>query len=209
MGEFSLLNNMPELVSKLSIFLFIIAGNFASDIYSCGLRHIFNKYMFIKHIIGFFIMLFFIGLVQEKLDIMTKIIQSIILYTWYIFIMRSPAFISLIVIIIICIIYLLYLYINDLKIKLDENKEINEKNSELIEKYEYIINILFVISFILSVFGTIIYIYVLKRNYRNDFGIIEFLLGVSHEDCFNKKTIDEFKKNPLFFDIQKIIIRRK
>jgi hypothetical protein len=69
------INDMTLLVSKLSIFIFIIAGNFSSDIFSCGLRQFLDRYMIIKHIVGFFIMLFFVGLLLEQANFITKIIE--------------------------------------------------------------------------------------------------------------------------------------
>ena len=65
--------NFSKDMSKLSIFLFIIAGNYVGDIYSCGLRHLFNKYMFLKHIIGILIMIFFVGLTDVDLTMYEKI----------------------------------------------------------------------------------------------------------------------------------------
>tara|TARA_B100001769_G_scaffold62417_2_gene46193 strand:+ start:147 stop:779 length:633 start_codon:yes stop_codon:yes gene_type:complete len=196
-------SNFPQIVSKLSIFLFIIAGNYVGDIYSCGIRNFMKEYMFFKHIIGVFIMLFFVGLIQDKLTIQQRIIQSFILYFWFIFIMRAPTIISLTVICIIAIIYIIDLYINDLKNKLEENKEINEKNSILIEKYKNINNFLFIISLTISILGMIIYLYILKKNLGKKFNIVNFLLGTKDQECFKSENLNMFKKNPLFWDIQK------
>ena len=50
MIDYLFLKDLYLTVSKLSIFIFIIAGNYVGDIYSCGLRHIFNEYMLLtKH----------------------------------------------------------------------------------------------------------------------------------------------------------------
>ena len=124
------ITNFSKIVGKLSIFLFIIAGNFVGDIYSCGLRHIFNEFILVKHIIGFFILLFFVGLVQENIDFKIRIIQSVILYIWFIFIMRSPMIITLFVIFIIIFIFLIDLYIGDLKNKIEKIKENIDKTNE-------------------------------------------------------------------------------
>jgi hypothetical protein len=203
MINYESLTSFSQIVSKLSIFLFIIAGNYVGDIYSCGIRNFMKEYMFVKHIIGFFIMLFFVGLVQEKLNITQRISQSFILYFWFIFIMRAPTIITMTAIFIICIIYVIDLYISDLKTKLQENKEINEENNKLINQYTNINNFLFVISFLISIIGTSIYIYILKRNLGNKFNIITFLLGTRDQECFSKEILKKFKNNPLFYDIQK------
>ena len=203
MINYESLTGFSQIVSKLSIFLFIIAANYVGDIYSCGIRNFMKEYMFVKHIIGFFIMLFFVGLVQDKLTITKRVTQSIILYFWFIFIMRAPTIITITVIFLICIIYIIDLYISDLKIKLEENKEINEKNNRLIEQYTSVNNFLFVISFLMSIIGTSIYIYILKRNLGRKFSIISFLLGTRDQECFSKDIKKQFKDNPLFYDIQK------
>ena len=203
MINYESLTDFSQIVSKLSIFLFIIAGNYVGDIYSCGIRNFMKEYMFVKHIIGFFIMLFFVGLIQEKSTITQRISQSFILYFWFIFIMRAPTIITISAIFLICLIYIIDLYISDLKIKLEENKEINEKNSKLIEQYTNINNFLFIISFLISILGTSIYIYILKRNLGKNFSIVTFLLGTRDQECFTKDILKKFKNNPLFYDIQK------
>lgn len=209
MFNFDVINNYSNIVSKLSIFLFIIAANLVSDIYSCGIRHLLKEYMIVKHIVGFFIMLFFVGLVQEKLDIQSKFSQSVLLYIWFIFIMRSPMIITIVTIILICTIYLINLYIEDLKNKLEENKELSDENTKLVDLFTNINNILFIISFIISVVGTLIYLFALKKHMGKKFDIINFLLGTRDQECYNKVIYEKFKKYPFLFDIKKITKNKK
>tara|TARA_X000000368_G_scaffold407810_1_gene387685 strand:- start:5974 stop:6600 length:627 start_codon:yes stop_codon:yes gene_type:complete len=197
------LSGFSQTVSKLSIFIFIVAANFVGDIFSCGLRHFMEENMILKHIIGLLIMIFFVGLMQEKLSIQKKFTQSILLYLWFIFIMKSPVIITIASIIIIIIIYIIDLYITDLKLKLEENKEINEENSKLITQYSNINNFLFIISLILSITGTFIYIYILKRNFGKKFNVARFLLGTRDQECFKKDIRVKFHNNPLFWDIER------
>ena len=118
-------------VSKLAIFIFIIAGNYAGDTLSCNLRSIIRDNMIAKHILGIFIVLIFIGISQEELDIFNKIILSIFLYIWYIFIMRSPTSITLTVIGIIIILYIIQEAINDLQKKINDNiSEVDSKKTQ-------------------------------------------------------------------------------
>ncbi len=209
MEHTSILTNLSLVVSKLSIFLFIIAGNYVGDIYSCGIRQFMKEYMIVKHIIGLFIMLFFVGLIQEKLTVQMRILQSVLLYIWFIFIMRAPMIITLIAILIICIIYIIDLYINDLKNKLDENEELSEENSNRIDLFTNISNILFVISFIISILGTGIYVYLLKSNLGKKFDINRFLLGYRDQECFSKDVYKRFKQNSIFYDIKTATNRYK
>ena len=209
MEHTSILTNLSLVVSKLSIFLFIIAGNYVGDIYSCGIRQFMKEYMIVKHIIGLFVMLFFVGLIQEKLTVQMRILQSVLLYIWFIFIMRAPMIITLIAILIICIIYIIDLYINDLKNKLDENEELSEENSNRIDLFTNICNILFVISFIISILGTGIYVYLLKSNLGKKFDINRFLLGYRDQECFSKDVYKRFKQNSIFYDIKTATNRYK
>jgi len=209
MEHTSILTNLSLVVSKLSIFLFIIAGNYVGDIYSCGIRQFMKEYMIVKHIIGLFVMLFFVGLIQEKLTVQMRILQSVLLYIWFIFIMRAPMIITLIAILIICIIYIIDLYINDLKNKLDENEELSEENSNRIDLFTNISNILFVISFIISILGTGIYVYLLKSNLGKKFDIHRFLLGYRDQECFSKDVYKRFKQNSIFYDIKTATNRYK
>tara|TARA_B100001778_G_C18424934_1_gene555034 strand:- start:108 stop:743 length:636 start_codon:yes stop_codon:yes gene_type:complete len=203
MINYESLSSFSHVVSKLSIFIFIIAANYVGDIFSCGVRNFMKEYMIFKHIIGLFIMIFFVGLIQDKLTIQERIAQSIVLYIWFIFIMRAPTIITITVIIIIAIIYIIDLYISDLKTKLEENKEINEKNSIQIEQYTNVNNFLFIISFLMSIIGTSIYIYIIKRNLGKKFNVYTFLLGTRDQECFKKVVIKRFTNNPLFWDIQR------
>lgn len=197
--------SFSNLIGNLSIFLFIIAGNYAGDLYSCTLRHIFNEYMILKHIIGLFIMLFFVGLLQKNITLFEKIIQSLGLYLWYLIIMRAPSIITLFVIIMICILFLLNIYIEDLTNNINNKKETTniEETTKKINYLKNIVNIIFLITFFISIFGTIIFIILLKNNLGNKFSIFNFLLGSRDQECFTKETYKIFKNNPFFFEWKK------
>ena len=173
-----LLDNGVRTISKLSIFLFIIAGNYVGDIYSCSLRHLFNEYMFFKHILGFFIMLLFVGLVQEEQTVQKKIYESAFLYLWFIVIMRAPMHVSLITILLITIMYILHLYSQDLK------RDDRDKDYEKVNKVN---RLLFVSSVLISFIGTISYMIYAKSLYKQDFNVFKFLIGSRDQECFTKK----------------------
>jgi Ca2+/Na+ antiporter len=175
-------------ISKLAIFIFIIAGNYAGDTFSCNLRHIIRDNMIAKHILGIFIVLIFIGFSQDNLNILNKIYLSIFLYTWYIFIMRSPTPITLAVIGIIIILYILQEAIKDIQKNIKDNSsEVDTKNSQYkINFYTKIRNALFLISILLSTVGIIIYYQRNKNLFKNDFSTFRFLVGVNDKVCFGE-----------------------
>lgn len=194
-NDFFKLDNILELgsqnISKLAIFIFIIAGNYANDTFSCSLRLLIRDNMIIKHIIGLFIVLIFIGLTQEKMKIGNKILLSIILYIWYIFMMRSPRTITLIVIAIIITLYIMQEHLNDLKLMIDENndslEEVDSKNIQLtIHNLTRLRNALFIISVILSTFGFLYFYLYNKKSYKSNFKTYNFFLGMNDNECFAK-----------------------
>jgi hypothetical protein len=183
-----MLNVGSSNVSKLAIFIFIIAGNYANDTFSCNLRHIIRDNMIAKHILGIFIVLIFIGFSQEDLDIQNKMILSLCLYVWYIFIMRSPTVITIIVIVIIIILYIMQEAINDLqKLIKDNSSEVDSKDSQMkINMYSQIRNVLFLTSVLLSTAGIIIHYYKHKKIFKSKFSKFNFFVGVNDKICFAK-----------------------
>ena len=179
-------------ISKLAIFIFIIAGNYANDTFSCTLRKLIKDNMLIKHTLGIFIVLFFIGISQDEMTILSKLGLSVFLYIWYIFIMRSPLSIILIVICIIIIMYILQEHLNDLNAQLNDKtnmKEVDTKNTQdKIAYYSLIRNIMFVTSVILSTFGFVSFLMISKQNFKEKFSIYKFLIGINDSECFKTKN---------------------
>jgi hypothetical protein len=173
-------------MSKLAIFLFIIGGNYVGDIYSCSLRHLFNDSMIFKHFIGMFIMLFFVGLSDEDESIQIKIRNSVLLYIWFLFIMRSPNNYTLFIILIISILYLLNMYIIDLK-KVTTN-------TAQIAQISMFSNYLFILAIITSIVGYIQFYMFVKNNVKN-FSHYNFLIGSRDQECFSPKFIKKFNSS--------------
>tara|TARA_B100000123_G_C25630540_1_gene384267 strand:- start:357 stop:806 length:450 start_codon:yes stop_codon:yes gene_type:complete len=148
--------------------------------------------MLIKHTLGIFIVLFFIGISQDEMKILSKLGLSIFLYIWYIFIMRSPLSIILIVVGIIIIMYILQEHLNDLNAQLNDKtnmKEVDTKNTqENIAYYSFLRNILFVTSVILSTFGFVSFLLISKQNFKEKFSIYKFLIGINDSECFKTKN---------------------
>lgn len=163
-----------KLISNLAFFLFIIAGNYVGDLYSCTLRKIFKDSLVAKHIIGFCIMLFFIGLTQEEFNVKQKIFFSGGLYIIFLIIMRAPYYISLFSVISITLMYLINLYIIDLE-KIDDIPSV--------KLYTQINDLLFVMTICGCILGGVFYIFKARQKHKNKFRILKFLLGKKDEEC--------------------------
>ena len=116
--------------------------------------------------------------------------------------MRAPTIITLITIILICIIFLINIYIEDIKNKNKNNNQSNnnKENDSKITHYQNIANILFIISFFISLIGTIIFVLLLKNKLGNNFNTYKFILGSRDQECFTEEIYNVFKSNPLFFE---------
>ena len=193
LNNIKLLEQGVNSISKLSIFLFIIAGNYVGDIYSCNLRHLFNDSMILKHSIGFYICLLFVGLAQDELTVGVKILESIFLYIWFIIMMRAPMYITLFTIILLTTMYILNLYSKDL----EKEKNIEKKNIiDNINKY------IFISSIIISLSGTFIYTLYMKKIFKNKFKIKDFIIGMTDEQCFAKE-FDHIRINHMPLKLKK------
>lgn len=166
-----------KLISSLAIFLFIIGGNYVGDLYSCRLRKLFNDSMLLKHVIGYFILLLFVGITQEELNVKEKMAFSGGLYIIFIIIMRAPYYISLFSGIAIIFMYLVELYISDLQ-------KINDIKS--VETYKRINESIFIVTLLSSILGIIMFVRQMKLKYKNKFKIYNFILGSRDQECFSK-----------------------
>ncbi len=177
-------------MSKLVIFLFIIAGNYVGDIYSCELRHYFNNHMFIKHVIGFLIMFVFVGSIEENIHTVQKIGLSIIFYIWFLLIMRTNKIFTLAIIFFIVVLFIIDSHIKDLK------KDGEEKNKKNILFYQKLMNFIFIINLIISITGLIVF-YIYTRKKMKNFNTITFLKGSRDQSCFTPEFAKLFSDQPM------------
>ena len=181
-------------MSKLVIFLFIIAGNYVGDIYSCSLRHYFNNHMIVKHLIGVVIMFVFVGSIENTINTMQKLGLSIIFYFWFLLIMRTNMKFTILIIFIIIILFILESHINDLK--KDE-----EKNKQDILYYQRVMNFIFILNLIISFVGFFIFLYYTKTNIK-DFNYYQFLKGSRDQKCFTPEYAKLFSNKPMDIPIK-------
>ena len=184
------LSIVSSYMSKLVIFLFIIAGNYVGDIYSCELRHYFNNHMLIKHLIGFLIMFVFVGSIEENINTLQKIGLSIFFYVWFLFIMRTNKYFTLSIILFIVILFIINSHIQDLK------KNGEEKNKKDILYYQKLMNFIFIINLIISIVGLIIFYLYTKEKIEN-FTLMRFLMGSRDQKCFTPEFAKIFSDRPM------------
>ena len=162
-------------ISKLALFIFIIGGNFTGDIFSCSIRRWLKTNMLAKHLVAFTILLLFIGLAENDFDMKSKLLLTIGLYSWFIFIMRSPIIITTIVIFLIVILYIIQGFV-------DDNVKVGDDTTNLIMTR----NVIFMCSVLLSVIGFIYFLVFTSKKYKR-FSLYKFLIGLHDWECFHDK----------------------
>ena len=168
-----LVNNGSQHIAKLALFIFIISGNFVSDVFSCSLRKLLQDNILIKHLVAFFILLLFVGLEDTGTTMSNKIIMSIGLYAWFIFTMRSPLVVSIIVTLSIVTMYIIQGFIQDYE-------NIGQTTDLLVQTR----NTIFVCSVLLSIIGFIYFTLQTRSLYKKYFSIYKFVIGLKNEECF-------------------------
>jgi len=169
----NLINSGSQHISKLALFIFIISGNFVSDVFSCSLRKLLQDNIIIKHLVAFFILLLFVGLEDTGTTMTNKIVMSIGLYAWFIFTMRSPLVVSIIVTLSIVALYIIQGYIQDFE-------NVGKTTDMLILTR----NTIFVCSFLLSIIGFVYFTLQTRSMYKTDFSIYKFVIGLKNNECF-------------------------
>jgi uncharacterized membrane protein len=174
-GNSKILDIGLDSMNGLTIFFFILAGNYVSDIYSCELRKFLTNNMLVKHIVAFNICLVFVGLSSDKhYPLKYKILKTFFVYIWFIIVMRAPKIITIITMMLITIIYILKIHSDDLKKQnnLEEKKKIDDINKKLL-----------VASVFFSIIGTITFMYIVKKKYKT-INFYKFFLGMKDKKCF-------------------------
>jgi hypothetical protein len=128
--------------------------------------------MFVKHLFGFFTMIFFVVLTSgiKNKNILNIIKNSAFLYIIFMLITKCQIHLFFIVIVLLGTTYI----INIIKEQEIENnkKELNEDNI-----YDNITYILYILIFIFIILGVLLYMGEKKIEYKNKFDYITFFIG--------------------------------
>jgi hypothetical protein len=121
-------------------------------------------------------MIFFVVLTNSdgSLNLQTTFIDSIYLYTLFIFLLRTPLFIFLAILALLAGLYVL----NIKKKEINEDKKIEEKTrEEYLRILSIIRNVTSITIYFLLFLGFFIYLGQKKLEYKNKFDYITFLFG--------------------------------
>lgn len=186
---------------SIFIFILIVSANFLAEIFPCRLQDVLRNNMLVKHIFGFFTMIFFVVLSSNSKDkkIYLIIKNSFLLYI--LFILISKCQVSLFYVILIFlgtsyIINILKQQEEDEKIKDIDKKESSDKLSQYnkkIDTFNNIIYVLYILTFLTIIIGVVAYMGEKKIEYKGNFNYFTFFIG--KPKCIHKSPHVNFIKS--------------
>lgn len=166
---------IPKLHAVFAFFL-LISANHLTRLYPCRIQKMFNNSIMIKHILGFLTLAFFVILVDKDnpKDLQTIIGMSLMLYGIVIILMNTHSIFFLLSIIILGFLYILNIDEKGAKaIHLEEIKY-NINNPNL---HNFVYNTLYILFFISTTVGFLIYMGEKKLEFKDKFDYLKFLFG--------------------------------
>jgi hypothetical protein len=191
--------------NTLFIIYLLISCNFLANLFSCNLQQLLSDNMYVKHIFGFFTMLFCIVYVDSNIIKESKYIEgffyAIIFYIWFWLTTKTHLYTTIIILLLLLIVYILQIHINVRNQKLEkkqteldqnktklnqEQKNIDQEQIKLnksIDKIKLSQYIIIGFAFAITIFGFIHYYskkrgeYGEKRTDEIEWNTLTFMLG--------------------------------
>ena len=156
------LDYFEKSLSGIFLFMIIIFGDYIGKMFPCGFQKLFDRNIYCKYILAFFILFIAIILssktLAENKNVLLLFGITCILYIWFLFMTKMNVyfFISLII-----ILFILYGYIQ----YYDTNKLENKDK----KKYNIITLIFFILAIVITVIGFLLYYGEKKYEYKKMF----------------------------------------
>lgn len=180
------LDDLSIIHKGMLLFLLIISGNYIGILVSCRTQDLFNNNIYVKHMIGFISLYFFIILAELNINPLKSLIFTIPMYFYFIILTKSEStfFISVIFFLLILVFLHNYKSYLDKKENLSKNEILYLKNINILRKI--VIGIIFTVTLI----GFLIYLGMKKVEYKNNFNFKNFLFGkiVCKNNFLGKKS---------------------
>lgn len=156
---------------NLFILYLVLAGGFLQPLFPCNTTKLFTESPLIRHILGFFTLIFFVVVYDTELDSIaplgTVMITSIVVYLWFIISSKMTANWWLALVVLLGILYLIELY---------EERTVNEdpRVTEIAAKVK---SAIIGVSIFLTIVGFLIYVGEKKLDYKSKFSYATLLLS--------------------------------
>jgi hypothetical protein len=183
---------ITERIISVFLLVLIITGNYLGELFPCRVQSILSNSIILKHIGGYFTLLFFVVLTLpgyqdlSKTEITDFFLSSLFLYGWFVLMSKNYHTIWFITFGLSALMYLIYLYETKLDNddEEDEDKDDNNKANLDAKKYEDGGNVVDIlkqtISYLIIVStlgGMFVYMGAKKFEYGKDFNYLSFFLN--------------------------------
>jgi hypothetical protein len=165
------LTNLGENSFSLFVLYLVISSNFLAPLFSCKLREFIEGSMFVRHILGFLTLTFFVVVASKTKPLTFAQVMGLsgFFYTWFILTTRMHLHFWFIVISLVGAIYLIHLY--------QSNLTSDTPSEEDSAKLTLVKQILAGTAGVITLLGFLSYAGEKKIEYKGGFSIEKFLLG--------------------------------
>jgi hypothetical protein len=170
------MTSFSELIQLKSVFVLylIVACNFLANTFGCKTQRLLNNNMYVKHLVGFLTLFFFITIVTATTDtqdeniFFKKLSAAVILYVIFIASTRTKGIFFNIFLSLIGANFLIHTYIDTLD---------KEKFRERIDKLRLYAKWLNRLALVILVIGVIVYTMEKRKEYKGEWKTSKFIFG--------------------------------
>jgi hypothetical protein len=168
-----ILENINTDMKTLLILYLIISANFLAQTFGCKTQYSLNKSMYVKHIVGFFTLLYFVNSIDtdkttDEFLFFRRFFKTIMLYVVFILSTRMNTTVFMLFIGLLMINFILSQYANTL-----DTKHFAAK----LQIYDTIGKVISKLSIVFLAIGVLLYIKEKKIEYKSKFSYVTFLVG--------------------------------
>ena len=159
----------------------VLAGSFLQPLFPCHSSRLFSQSMWVRHIIGFLTLIFFVVVTDTELDdyipFGTILATSVAIYGWFLISSKMTANWWLALVVLLAGLYLIDIY---------ESRIQGRESSRTTELLGMAKDVILGSSIFLTVVGFLIYVGEKKLEYKKEFSYSTLLLGTT--TCKNTPT---------------------
>ena len=166
----------PKMIA-IFVFVLIVSGNYLGELFPCKVQQIFSDNMYVKHILGYLTLVFFVALTIPELKKSESLLQlTFLIYLGFLILAKTYYTFWFLIFGLIGVIYLLDMYEKSLEGEEENtNTLINKSKTKLlISKVQLGLTIGILIF---TLFGFLTYMGYKKKEYKGNFKYLTFLFG--------------------------------
>ncbi len=158
-----------DIIKSLFLLVLVVSGNYIGELLGCRMKNVLHNNIYVKQITLFLLIYFTLGLVGDDIKHPLDVLKdTVILYLLYIILTKTHLYFTVII-----LFFVFCLYIIDEFEKYNEEKKINYDK----DFYKKMKNNIMKMVILLVIVAFLHYLYIKKKEYKNNFNIITFLLG--------------------------------